>query len=169
MRLQRFFYFKDFKTFFTKLVHTVMNFTITTSIQQPFLKVKEDFNEHLFKKLNPPFPKVELKRFDGCKKGDVVDMRLLFGPFHQRWESLITADDTTNGYFFFQDEGRVLPFFLKYWKHRHWVKKVDNYSCEIVDDVHFSTGNFFTDLLLLPILQAQFLYRKPVYKRFFAE
>ena len=146
-----------------------MNFTITSRIQQPFLKVKDGFNEQLFVKLNPPFPKVELERFDGCKKGDVVDMKLLFGPYRQRWESVITADDTTENYFFFQDEGRVLPFFLKHWKHRHWVKRVDDFTSEIVDDVHYSTGNYLTDLLMLPIMQAQFLYRKPIYKRFFAK
>ncbi len=144
-----------------------MNFTITTKIDQPYLKVKEGFNEKLFRKLNPPFPKVELQRFDGCQKGDVVDMKLLFGVFDQRWESIITADDTTETYFFFQDEGRALPFFLKSWKHRHWVKKAGSYSCEIVDDVHFSTGNYLTDLLMFPVMQAQFLYRKPIYKKFF--
>ena len=144
-----------------------MNFTVTTKVKQPFLQVKEGFNQQLFSSLNPPFPKVKLKRFDGCKKGDVVTMELLFGFFNQRWESMITANDTTEEYFFFQDEGKELPFFLKHWKHRHWVKKVDGQSSEIMDDVHFKTGSYFTDLVLLPIMQAQFLYRKPIYKKFF--
>lgn len=98
-----------------------MQITFVTPVAQPYLKVKEGFNESLFRKLNPPLPKVQLKRFDGCSKGDVVDMELDFGFFRQRWQSLITADDTTEGYFFFQDEGRQLPFFLKQWRHRHWV------------------------------------------------
>lgn len=145
-----------------------MQLTITTPVQQPFLKVKEGFDAKLFTSLNPPYPKVKLERFDGCRKGDVVDMKLQFGFTDQRWESLITADDTTGSYFFFQDEGVQLPFFLKHWKHRHWVKKVDENTSEIVDNVHYSSGNFLTDLLLYPALKAQFLYRQPIYRKFFS-
>ena len=144
-----------------------MQITIVSPVQQPYLKVKEGFNETLFRKLNPPLPKVKLKRFDGCKTGDVVDMELNFGFFRQRWESLITADDTTGGYFFFQDEGRQLPFFLKHWCHRHWVRKLDEENSEIVDDIHFSTGSYLTDLLMYPAMLAQFLYRKPIYRKHF--
>jgi ligand-binding SRPBCC domain-containing protein len=144
-----------------------MQLQVRTKIKQPYLQVKEGFNEQLFKKLNPPFPKVVLKRFDGCKKGDLVNMQLNFIAFKQTWESLITADDTTEGYFFFQDEGKQLPFFLKQWKHRHWVRKVDEFNSEIVDDIHFSTGNILTDVFMYPLMKAQFLYRKPIYRKFF--
>lgn len=145
-----------------------MQITVLTTVPQPYLKVKEGFNEALFRKLNPPFPKVNLKQFDGCQKGDVVAMELEFFFFQDRWESLITADDTTDAYFFFQDEGRQLPFFLRRWRHRHWVKKIDEYSSQIVDDIHYSTGNFLTDLLFYPLMKAQFLYRQPVYRRWFS-
>lgn len=144
-----------------------MQITTITTVQQPYLKVKEGFNETLFRKLNPPFPKVNLKQFDGCQKGDVVAMELEFFLFQDRWESHITADDTTDAYFFFQDEGRQLPFFLKSWRHRHWVKKLNENSSQIVDDIHYSTGNFMTDLLFYPIMKAQFLYRQPVYRKWF--
>ena len=144
-----------------------MKLTVRTTVQQPYLKVKEGFNEALFRKLNPPFPKVNLRRFDGCEKGDVVDMELEFLLFQQEWESHITDNDTTADYFFFQDEGKKLPFFLKHWKHRHWVKKIDAYSSQIIDDVFFSTGNYLTDLLLFPVMKAQFLYRQPVYRKVF--
>lgn len=145
-----------------------MQLRVRTKINRPFLEVKEGFNEQLFTRLNPPFPKVELRRFDGCEKGDLVSMQLHFLLFRQTWESLITADDTTDTYFFFQDEGRQLPFFLKKWKHRHWVKKIDAHASEIVDDVYFSTGNIFTDVFMYPALKAQFLYRQPIYRKFFA-
>lgn len=145
-----------------------MELQVRTKIKRPFLEVKEGFNEQLFKKLNPPFPKVELKRFDGCQKGDLVSMQLNFLAFKQSWDSLITADDTTETYFFFQDEGKQLPFFLKSWKHRHWVKKINENTSEIVDDIHFSTGSLLTDLVMYPALKAQFLYRKPIYKKFFS-
>lgn len=145
-----------------------MQITIPTTVQQPYLKVKEGFNEALFQKLNPPFPKVNLKRFDGCQKGDVVDMELEFIFFQDRWESHITADDTTDAYFFFQDEGRRLPFFLKSWRHRHWVKKIDRNSSQIVDDIHYSTGSLLTDLLFYPLMKAQFLYRQPIYRKWFS-
>lgn len=144
-----------------------MQLQVRTKIRRPYLQVKEGFNEQLFMKLNPPFPKVDLKRFDGCEKGDLVNMQLNFIVFKQTWESLITADDTTKGYFFFQDEGKQLPFFLKKWKHRHWVRKVDEFSSEIVDDVHFSTGNILSDVCMYPLMKAQFLYRPPVYRKFF--
>ncbi len=144
-----------------------MQLQVRTKIKRPYLEVKEGFSEQLFRKLNPPFPRVDLKRFDGCEKGDVVNMQLNFVAFKQTWESLITADDTTEGYFFFQDEGRQLPFFLKKWKHRHWVRRVDELNSEIVDDVHFSTGSIFTDVLIYPVMKAQFLYRQPIYRKFF--
>lgn len=146
-----------------------MKFTVRTRVRQPYLKVKEGFNENLFRRLNPPFPKVKLQRFDGCHKGDVVSMELEFGFFRQLWESYITDDDTTATYFFFQDEGRQLPFFLKSWRHRHWVKKMDDHSSQIVDDVTYSTGNYLTDLLFYPVMQAQFLYRQPIYRKIFKE
>lgn len=145
-----------------------MQLQVRTKINRPFLEVKEGFNAQLFKKLNPPFPKVNLKRFEGCEKGDLVTIQLDFLAFQQTWESLITADDTTDTYFFFQDEGKQLPFFLKNWRHRHWVKKLDETTSEIVDDVHFSTGSLLTDLLMFPVLKAQFLYRQPIYRKFFA-
>lgn len=144
-----------------------MQLRVRTKINRPFLEVKEGFNEKLFTKLNPPFPKVALRRFDGCEKGDLVNMQLNFLLFRQTWESLITADDTTDTYFFFQDEGRQLPFFLKNWKHRHWVKKVDEHTSEIVDDVHFSTGSIFADVCLYPLMKTQFLYRQPIYRKWF--
>lgn len=145
-----------------------MQLTVRTKVPQPYLKVKEGFDEKLFTRLNPPYPRVKLQHFDGCRKGDIVDMNLQFGFTDQRWESLITDDDTTNSYFFFQDEGRQLPFFLKSWKHQHWVKKIDEESSQIVDHVHYSTGHYLSDLLLYPILKTQFLYRQPVYRKMFS-
>ncbi|WP_017729997.1 SRPBCC family protein [Nafulsella turpanensis] len=145
-----------------------MEITVRTKVNRPYLQVKEGFNEELFRSLNPPFPKVKLRRFDGCRKGDVVDMELQFGLFEQRWESHIVADDTTGSYFFFEDEGKLLPFFLKKWRHRHWVEKAGEEQSVIVDNVHYSTGSLFSDILLYPVMQAQFLYRRPIYKKWFA-
>jgi ligand-binding SRPBCC domain-containing protein len=145
-----------------------MQMTIRTKVDQPYLKVKEGFDEKLFTSLNPPYPKVKLQRFDGCRRGDVVKMQLQFGFADQRWESLITDDDTTNAYFFFQDEGIHLPFFLNSWKHQHWVKKTNEGTSEIVDHVHYSSGSVLTDLLLYPVMKAQFLYRQPVYRKIFS-
>lgn len=157
----------SFKHFSCSKASACMELTVRTTVQQPYLKVKEGFNEVLFSKLNPPFPIVKLQRFDGCQKGDVVDMELEFIVFQQRWESLITDDDTTEDYFFFQDEGRQLPFFLKNWRHRHWVKRLDEQSSQIIDNVHYSTGNYVTDLVMYPVMLSQFLYRQPIYRRFF--
>ncbi len=144
-----------------------MRLLLQTDVNQPLEQVVAGFNEKLFRALAPPFPKLELERFDGCKKGDMVAMVLFFGPFKQRWVSEIVAHGETPTEWFFIDEGRQLPKPLKYWQHRHRLQRLPAGGTRIVDDVTFSGGNAFLDTLLYPALLAQFLYRKPVYKKFF--
>ena len=143
-----------------------MHLTIKTQVHQGYRSVMQGFTEDLFIKLNPPFPPVKLIRFDGCKKGDVVSLELNFIFFKQRWESLIVEDNLTDEEFYFIDEGRKLPFFLKYWRHKHRIIKNESGS-EVVDDVSFRSPIRMTDFLLYPFLWLQFWYRKPVYKKVF--
>jgi hypothetical protein len=49
------------------------------------------FDEKLFRRLAPPFPRLRLLRFDGSRPGDVVEVELLTGFRRFRWTSLITA------------------------------------------------------------------------------
>jgi len=143
-----------------------MKIRITTQVDASLETVKEGFTKDLFLSLNPPFPPVRLLQFDGCKTGDKVALELNFILFKQQWISDITDDGQNKKEWFFLDEGTKLPFFLKSWKHRHIVEK-KGASSNIIDDITFTTGTLFTDILFYPALLGQFLYRKPIYKRIF--
>jgi ligand-binding SRPBCC domain-containing protein len=144
-----------------------MKLNFSTKVPQTLNVVRNGFTSTLFLKLNPPFPPVKLEQFDGCRQGDRVRLELNFIFFRQIWESLITEDGETPQEWYFIDEGVKLPFFLKTWKHRHRVLYVDGNTSEIVDEIEYSSGNRLLTLLLYPALYLQFLYRKPIYRKFF--
>lgn len=143
-----------------------MQLRLQTSVNQPPERVWIGFDERLFRALSPPFPPVEIVRFDGCQAGDVVHLRLNFLLFRQDWISYITAQKTTTEEIYFVDEGRKLPFFLRYWHHRHRLIRQGSRTL-IVDDISYRTPTLLTDWLFYPLLWAQFAYRGPVYKRYF--
>lgn len=143
-----------------------MKINIKTRVEQDYLSVKQGFNKDLFLKLNPPFPPVKLLRFDGCRRGDKVSLELNFIFFKQTWTSIITSDRTDEQEFFFVDEGKKLPFFLRFWKHKHRVIRDESGSI-IVDEINFSARLKILSPLLYPVLYAQFWYRKPIYKKIF--
>ena len=89
----------------------LMRLHLQTAVASAYLEVKEGFTESLFAKLAPPFPPVKVRRFDGCKTGDTVDLELNFIFFKQKWTSKITEDHCDAQEFLFVDEGIVLPFF----------------------------------------------------------
>jgi ligand-binding SRPBCC domain-containing protein len=142
---------------------------IKTRVEAPLEIVQKGFDQHLFQALNPPFPKVKVMKFDGSKPGDTVSLQLNFVFFKQLWTSEITAEEIREGYWHFVDQGVQLPFFLSQWKHIHRVEAVSANSSCIIDDITFSTGTLLTDLLFYPAMLAQFAYRIPVYKRYFAK
>ena len=143
-----------------------MKLQIKTNVQADLDAVKKGFDETLFKSLSPPFPRVELKRFDGSSKGDVVSLELNFIFFKQLWTSEIVEESQDPNEWLFVDEGTQLPFFLRKWRHKHRVLKSDQGSV-IVDDIEYAVGNLFFDCLLFPSLALQFLYRRPIYQRVF--
>ncbi|PIQ49098.1 MAG: hypothetical protein COW03_06840 [Cytophagales bacterium CG12_big_fil_rev_8_21_14_0_65_40_12] len=143
-----------------------MELKITTEVGQTLQNVILGFNENLFLKLSPPFPKVILKRFDGSSKGDIVSLELDFILFKQLWTSEIISNSSTPLKFEFEDKGIVLPFFLKSWRHKH-ILQVKNGKVLIIDDISFRTHYKLFDYLLYPAMYLQFLMRKPVYKRVF--
>ncbi|NVJ86493.1 MAG: hypothetical protein HWE15_09330 [Algoriphagus sp.] len=143
-----------------------MKLILETHVEQDYLTVKEGFHEALFKKLSPPFPPVKLLRFDGSKKGDQVALELNFIFFKQKWVSDITEDHTDEREFYFIDQGTRLPFFLKKWTHKHRVIAAEKGSI-IRDEIEFEGPNGLLTILLYPALWGQFLYRKPIYRRFF--
>ncbi|WP_296701829.1 hypothetical protein [Algoriphagus sp.] len=143
-----------------------MEITIKTNVEQDFLSVKEGFNESLFNKLSPPFPPVKLLRFDGSKKGDLVSLELNFIFFRQKWVSKIIEDNTSEKEFYFIDQGIELPFFLKYWKHKHRIIKAGENSI-IQDEISFKAPFILLTWLLYPAMLLQFGYRIPIYKKIF--
>lgn len=143
-----------------------MNVKVTTQVNQNLASVKAGFNEELFLKLIPPFPTVSLIRFDGCHKGDFVELLLDFKIKKQKWVSEITFDKETAERFEFIDEGVVLPFPFRYWKHHH-ILIGNAEGCQVVDSIEYRTTNKLMTVLLYPLLLLQFLYRKPVYKQVF--
>ena len=144
----------------------MLSYSISTSIQAPISYVKELFTANLLLRLSPPFPRVSLQRFDGCKKDDnvILEINLVFTKV--TWSSLITEDKLTADEWFFIDEGVKMPFGLHYWQHKHRVKKINEESCEIIDEISFDTRNEFLNYLLFPFLWGMIFYRKPFYQKY---
>lgn len=145
-----------------------MRIKIKTKVAQNYRKVFQGFDIKLFMKLKPPLVGLNVKRFDGCSKGDLVQVEISILGFKQQWTSLITEQVQNENEIYFIDEGMVLPKPLKYWKHKHLIEKsVD--SSIIIDDITYNSGNFLIDFLLFPAFFMQFYYRKPVYKSYFSK
>lgn len=144
-----------------------MHISIKTEVEAPLETVWENFTEELFLSLNPPFPPVNLLRFDGSQKGDLVELQLNFLLFKQKWASLITEQTSSQSYIEFIDEGTQLPFFLSEWKHQHRMERVADKTL-IIDNIHFKAP-LNLDFLLYPALILQFIYRKPIYKKYFKQ
>ena len=144
-----------------------MHLLLRTKVNQPLPSVWKGFDRTLFDQLSPPFPPVDVIRFDGCAQGDVVHLRLNFLVFRQDWISLITEQKTTNEEIYFIDQGTQLPFFLTHWHHRHRLVRDSPDSTLIIDDIAFKTPFWFTDYLMYPLMWLQFAYRKPIYRRVF--
>ncbi len=144
-----------------------MKITIETAVEQSVSDVWKQFDDKLLLKLSPPFPPVKLISF-GQKVGEKVTFELNFFILRQLWVSKITDSYLSADESFFIDEGITLPFFLKYWKHKHRIVRDNTTSgSKIIDEIEFRTPTVLTDYIFYPILYLQFLYRKPIYQRVF--
>jgi len=144
-----------------------MKLCIRTQVNQNYHQVWAGFDRQLFLLLSPPFPPVSLRRFDGCHRGDIVEVELNFLFFRQVWKSEIVDQQMGADEVSFIDEGRRLPFFLKYWRHHHRILRRGNQS-EIVDDISYHSPFLLFDYLLYPVMYLQFAYRRPIYRKVFA-
>lgn len=142
-----------------------MRINITTQVNKNFQIVFSQFNESLFLALNPPIMPVTLLRFDGCQKGDEVHIKL---PFKMLWISDIIEFSESDKEIYFIDIGRKLPFPLKKWKHKHRIIFLEEKRTQIIDEISFSTNNWLLDILIYPALWLQFMYRIPIYKKWFS-
>jgi ligand-binding SRPBCC domain-containing protein len=139
---------------------------IRTEVAAPFYLVQQNFDRELFEALLPPSFLASPMRYDGSLPGDEVHMQFHF-PWRADWISRITESKRTTTTYHFIDEGIRLPFGLRKWKHRHEIIKIDNFKTAIVEDIRFSTGSKFINLLAWPMLFLAFFPRKWQYKSFF--
>ena len=144
-----------------------MKIYFETGVDAPFQRVAEGFDEDLFRALKPPIMHLDVLRFDGCHKGDVVELSMGLGPLRQSWVSHITYDHTTADDMVFIDEGHKLPPPLRSWHHTHKVIRQSSTQTTIVDDIRYSTGFKVLDALIYPVMYLMFIGRKPIYKRYF--
>jgi ligand-binding SRPBCC domain-containing protein len=128
------------------------------------IEVKQGFTLRLFQALNPPWMPAKVLRFDGCSVGDVVRLKLGVWPLNLDWESHITEEKTGEYSWYFVDEGVVLPFFIKKWRHVHLVES-QNGRCRISDQIELAFSSVLWAWVFAPLLRGQFAYRKPIYKK----
>ncbi|RAK63201.1 SRPBCC family protein [Hymenobacter edaphi] len=146
-----------------------MRLLLRTPVAQSPAEVWAGFTRQLFLDLAPPLPRMRLRRFDGCQRGDVVEIELHLGPLSfGRWTSLITEHgELPGGGRYFVDEGQELPGPLRFWRHRHLLEAGPNGGCVIVEDLEYRTFSPLLDALLRPAVWAQFAWRRPIYRRYF--
>ena len=143
-----------------------MKIFIKTRIEKNYQIIFSNFNLALFEALKPPLMKLTVERFDGCKAGDEVHLKMsLFGVLNQRWISHITKDVKSDYDIYFVDEGVLIPPPLKKWTHYHRIEKISELASFVIDDIDYKTGYSFLDIILYPPLYLMFYYRKPIYKR----
>jgi ligand-binding SRPBCC domain-containing protein len=145
-----------------------MQIHLRTNVRQNYKQVFDAFDEQLFRKLSPPYPKLKLLRFDGSEPGDVVEVELQTGIKSFKWTSLITDRSIIDSGAYFIDEGQILPAPLKFWRHKHLVT-ANGTGAIIHEIITYSTGNKWLDLLLYPLMVAQFSMRKSVYQKVFGK
>jgi len=143
-----------------------MRIKLNTQVQGHYLEVMKRFDRKLFEALLPPVGKTEIVDFTGSETGDKVHLRFIT-PFKAEWISDITEHGQNEEEAWFVDEGRVLPFGLTYWKHRHIVRKIDDNTSEIIDDITYKASNSLFSLVMYPGLYLSFYPRKPIYRKYF--
>ena len=143
-----------------------MNIQLRTKVHGNYKEVMKKFDRQLFEALKPKNAKMEIVEFTGSKKGDLVHLRFL-SPIKTEWISEIIEDGEDENESYFIDKGVKLPFPLSFWQHKHIVKKIEEDSCYIIDDMTFKGPNFLITLFLYPAIYVAFYPRKSIYKSYF--
>jgi len=145
-----------------------MTIVLRTPVKGNYLNVIKAFDKKLFEALKPSVGELEIVKFTGSQKGDIVHIQFL-KPIKAEWISEIVEDEITEDKAWFIDEGKLLPWPLASWRHQHIVEKIDENNSMVVDHMTFLGGNFFMTLLLYPAIFFGFYPRKRIYKKFFKE
>ncbi len=143
-----------------------MNIKFETKVRGNYQKVMKGFDLKLFEALKPKYGEMEVVEFTGSKKGDRVHIRFK-SPVKAEWISHITEDEVNEKEAYFVDEGGVLPFPLKYWQHKHIVRKITEDTSLIVDDITFKASNRLMTLAMYPAIYLGFAPRGKIYRQYF--
>ena len=143
-----------------------MNIQLKTKVDGNYKDIINQFDRQLFEALKPKHGKMEIVKFTGSKKGDLVHLQFL-SPIKTEWISEITENGENEKEADFLDEGVKLPFPLSYWQHKHIVQKITEDTSYIIDDMTFKGSNFLFTLFLFPALYIAFYPRKSIYKSYF--
>ena len=143
-----------------------MRILIETKVERNAAEVFAGFNRELFEYLMPPSFLAVADVYQGEDPGCRVRVRFKW-PIASVMEVEIVERQLQNNESYFVDEGRKLPFPLKKWRHKHWVKCAGEGHSIIVDDIEFDGGYFWMNLLLYPVLYLAFYLRKPKYQSYF--
>lgn len=144
-----------------------MKLYFEAQVRSTIPEIKKGFNKELFLKLKPPFLVLQLERFDGCEVGNEVHLRMGTPGMLQKWVSKITTSKTDSEEWLFVDEGEILPFPFKYWRHEHRVRKLNETTSAISDSIEYDCGNGLLNRLIWGPLWLSFSVRPAIYRKVF--
>ena len=144
-----------------------MNIVIKTEVAGNYKEIMRRFDLDLFEALKPKNAKMEIVKFTGSNKGDIVHLQF-HKPLKVEWISEIVevGEDERKAYFI--DEGVKLPKPLSYWRHKHIVEKISDDRSYIIDDISYKASNPILTSLMYPVIYAGFYPRKGIYKKYFS-
>lgn len=144
-----------------------MEVKVATIVSSRLVDVREAFTQSLLEKLNPPFPKAQIVRYDGEAVGDEVWISLNFLFFRQVWKSRIVSSFQDDRTFVFTDQGEQLPFFLRSWQHTHALRvSRGGAATEITDALKFTTPWWLPGFIARPLFNGLMRYRRPLYRKY---
>jgi len=139
----------------------------SSPVPLPPEKIFAGFGLELFRRLNFPLTPLQVIRFDGCILHGITHVKIGIPPLAVEWIGLNTELQQQTDEIFFVDEGQKLPFFLRYWRHKHRIILTAPGQSVIRDEVEFRSAGKLAEMLLYPLLWMQFAWRIPIYRKYF--
>lgn len=142
--------------------------TFECRLNQPFEKVAGGFDVELFRALCPAFPRIRIRRFDGIREGDLVQLEMNFLLFTWQWNGRVESYRYSEDELCFVDSGQKLPPFLAFWRHEHRVNRNAD-GCTITDAIEFLPGKAWPEFLVRQMIRMQMKPRKEIYRNYFGK